>query len=103
MSSDSNATPTPISNLLDATRTGPILKPAWTNLCRRLVHEFGFGDQKRARLQLYANLERLCHQHGMPVYRHVRDCARTARTKDCPDHWFCVAVRCRLQDCGYPI
>lgn len=101
---DASATPTLGDLLEDATRISPREEIfPWHNLAARLHKKFGGGDAPATRRALFSKLERLCDQHGTPVYRHVKACASTALDKREPSHWFCRSVVCRLKDCGYPI
>jgi len=104
MRRDAEATPTLRSAAVNATRADRNkLDVPWSNLVKRLEDRLGVGDEPQLRRALYHKLLRLCDSHGISVYRHVRDCVRTATSKQDPGRWFTAAVVRRLRDIGFEI
>jgi hypothetical protein len=75
----------------------------WTGLAGRLERKFGLGDNPIAARKVYGHVERLCEQHGDPVYNVVRDMVDYCDTARNPGRTFRAFVLTRIQEHGFNV
>lgn len=72
-----------------------------TTLSEKLKQHLGLGERPELRMALYLRCERLAAQHGERFYQLVREALTLARGARSPGHYFCRAIRAKINEAGF--
>lgn len=70
------------------------------SISERLAKKFGYGTNRRRRLELYQRLQALEAQHGESVLQAIGEAVAQAVGARNPGHYFCRAVCLKLRERG---
>lgn len=71
------------------------------NVARRLLKQFGEGDNGTLRRELFERLQRECIRNGEVVYRIISGAVRSSATARDPGRYFSATVSRRMREAGF--
>lgn len=71
------------------------------DLWKRLLNHLGGGERPELRIMLFQRVQRLVEQHGLKMETLVREALTQAKGKRSPAHYFCRAIRAKINEAGF--